>query len=300
MNPAVSILMPVYNSARYIKPAVQSVLEQTFGDFELIVVDDGSTDATGSILTRLAGKDRRIKLIRRPNTGIVGALNDALAEARGELLGRMDGDDICLPDRLQKQVDWMCRHPQIVALGGQVEIIAPDGGLLMRSDLPLQHESIDRQLLAGIGGSIIHPAAMLRAEPVRRLGGYRREFQYVEDLDLFLRLAEIGQLANLPDTLLKYRQHLGSINRNRFEQQKHLMRLTVADAHHRRGTLMPPDWQAPLTEPQTSAQLLNTWGWWALKCDNVSTARHCAMESVRKSPGTWANWKLLMCALRGR
>src|SRR5436305_11764547 len=105
MSPAVSVLMPVYNAQRYIAAAVQSILDQTFTDFELIVVDDGSTDRSGDILRGFAARDPRVKLISRPNTGYVVALNEALATATGEFIARMDADDFSLPKRFERQVE---------------------------------------------------------------------------------------------------------------------------------------------------------------------------------------------------
>ena len=103
-TPAVSVLMPVYNAEAYLAEAVQSVLDQTWADFELIAVNDGSKDASGAILEDFARRDQRVRVISRPNTGIVGALNDAFAVARADLLARMDSDDLCMPARLEKQV----------------------------------------------------------------------------------------------------------------------------------------------------------------------------------------------------
>src|SRR5579871_2870885 len=102
--PAVSVLLPVYNGERFLAAAVRSVLEQTFSDFELIAIDDGSTDGSRAILEDFARRDARVRVISRPNSGIVGALNDALAQARGEFAARMDADDLCLSGRFAAQV----------------------------------------------------------------------------------------------------------------------------------------------------------------------------------------------------
>src|SRR6478672_11907562 len=110
-TPTLSVLMPVYNGARYLAEAVESILGQTFRDFELIIVNDGSTDGSEKILRRYAEQDGRIKLISRPNTGIVGALNDAIAASKCELMARMDADDVAMPDRFEKQLAYMRDHP---------------------------------------------------------------------------------------------------------------------------------------------------------------------------------------------
>src|SRR5678816_4165512 len=109
-TPRVSIVMPVYNAAAYLAEAVDSILAQTFRDFQFVIVNDGSTDRSTAILERYAHRDQRIKLISRPNTGIVGALNDGLAEATGDYIARMDADDVSTPNRLAVQVDYLDKH----------------------------------------------------------------------------------------------------------------------------------------------------------------------------------------------
>ncbi len=134
-TPSISVLMPVYNTERYVAEAIESILAQTFGDFEFIIVNDGSTDDSLAILRRYEQQDQRIRLITRPNTGIVGALNDGLALARAELVARMDADDVSLPERLGKQRDFMSSHPGCVAMSTAYTIMDPDG--LEMWDVPL-------------------------------------------------------------------------------------------------------------------------------------------------------------------
>ncbi|MEA2735824.1 MAG: hypothetical protein QOE14_2275, partial [Humisphaera sp.] len=152
--PAVSVLMPVYNAARYLAEAVESILAQTFRDFEFVIVDDGSTDRSPAMLDEYAKRDSRIRIIRRPNTGIVGALNDAIAESKAALIARMDADDVSLPDRLEKQVAYLRDHAECVALGSRVVGIDPYGCVLFQSEHKLTHEEIDAELLNGVGWSI--------------------------------------------------------------------------------------------------------------------------------------------------
>src|SRR4051794_4532921 len=115
-TPAVSIVMPVYNGAAYVAEAVRSILGQTFEDFEFIIVDDGSTDRTPRILHEYERMDRRVRVISRPNTGIVGALNDGVAAAEAPLIARMDADDVSTPQRLHRQVEYLSEHPEVVVL----------------------------------------------------------------------------------------------------------------------------------------------------------------------------------------
>jgi glycosyltransferase involved in cell wall biosynthesis len=298
-GPTVSVVMPVYNAAAYVAEAVRSVLAQTFGDFELVIVDDGSTDRSPAILQRFAGGDERIKVISRPNTGIVGALNDGLAAATGEFVARMDADDVSVPQRFEKQVAFLRDNPRCVAVGSRVIGIDPCGCELFHSHHKLQHDQIERELLNGVGWSIVHPSAMLRRDAVERVGGYRREYQWVEDLDLFLRLAEVGTLANLPDELLRYRQHTESVNRTRSAEQARLADACVREAYHRRGQEPPPGWKfVPRPKPAKHVQL-RTWAWKAMKEGNLEAARKHAVSLWKAAPLSVESWRTLLCAMRG-
>src|SRR5205085_11515317 len=140
-----SILMPVYNAERYLHEAVQSILEQTITSFEFVIVNDGSTDHSLRILKGFEKKDGRIKLISRGNTGLVGALMDGLEACRGEFIARMDADDIAMPMRLEKQLDYMRAHPECVVVGCRVMGIDPYGCQLFISEHKLTHDQIDAE-----------------------------------------------------------------------------------------------------------------------------------------------------------
>ena len=183
--------MPVYNAAPYLAPAVASIQAQTFGDFEFIIVDDGSTDRSLEILQRFAKEDPRIKILSRPNTGLVGAST---------------------PQRLEQQLARMKIEPDCVALGGAALFTDPEGRPLKVYAPHLDHAAIEDDLAAGNGGALIHASILFRREALLRCGGYRQRYNYIEDLDLFVRLLDIGRLANLPDILYHYRQHPLSIN----------------------------------------------------------------------------------------
>ena len=297
--PTVSVVMPVYNGAAYVSQAVQSILAQTWSDFEFIIINDGSTDRSRSLLETFARADARIRLTSRPNTGIVGALNDGLAQARGELVARMDADDISMPERLARQVAFMRSRPEVVAAGSRVRGIDPCGCELFRSSHKLEHAEIEAELLNGVGWAIVHPAAMLRREAVERVGGYRMKFEWVEDLDLFLRLGEIGKLANLPDELLQYRQHTESVNRTRAAEQARLADACVREAYRRRGGEAPAGWTfVPKPRPAPAVQL-RTWAWKALGSGNVPAARKHAVALWKTAPLSVESWRTLLCAMRG-
>jgi len=297
--PAISVIMPVYNGARYVAQAIDSILAQSFGNFEFHIVDDGSTDRSLKILRAYEKRDNRIKIISRPNTGIVGALNDALAAAQGEFIARMDADDIAMPQRFQTQLDYLRAHPDILALGSRVIGIDPCGLELFRSEHQLDHEKIDAELLNGVGWAIVHPSVMMRRDAVQAVGGYRKEFQWVEDLDLFLRLSERGRLANLEQFLLNYRQHTESVNRTRAARQAELADALVRQTYLRRGKTLPAGWKfVPKPKPLKDVQL-RTWAWRAMKAGNIPAARKHAVELWKTAPLSVESWRTLLCAMRG-
>jgi glycosyltransferase involved in cell wall biosynthesis len=201
--PTVSILLPFYNARRYLAGAARSMLVQTFEDFELLLMDDGSSDGSKAIADELAAKDRRVRVISGPNKGRSRTLNEGIALAQGEFIARMDADDLSLPTRLQRQVEYLREHPECVCVGTRVTLIDPYDSPLSTPEHKLTHDEIDAELLRGIGWAIVHPAATMRTDAVRRVGGYRAQFNDSEDLDLFLRLGEVGRLANLPEPLVQ-------------------------------------------------------------------------------------------------
>lgn len=217
----ISVLLPVYNSKRWLTKAVQSVCIQTIRDFELIAIDDGSTDASLSLLRNLQKLDGRIIIISRRNTGIVGALNDGLAIAKGEFIARMDGDDIAHPNRFERQLQFMETHPECVALGSATVLIDSMGGTIGEYRPPECHDAIVAQLLTGNGAALVHPSVLFRKSALLDISGYDPAWCKAEDLDLFFRIAEKGQLANLNEDLLKYRLHRNSTNfAHRSKQRK--------------------------------------------------------------------------------
>jgi glycosyltransferase involved in cell wall biosynthesis len=300
--PLISVCMPVYNTERYIAEAVESILAQTYRDFEFIIVDDGSSDRSLAILKRYAAQDARIRLSSRPNAGYVVRLNEMLGEARGELIARMDSDDIAMPERFARQLDFLNAHPEVVVVGCRTLAIDNDGDPLAEFCTIQDHEELDRMHLEGRhGGLISHPGAMIRSDAIRTVGGYRAQYWPSEDMDLWLRLAEIGRLANLPDMLLKYRQHLESTSFAKYDAQRKQTQAVAIDAHRRRGLPLPADWEPSMNNDRTAdlQEHLRKWAWWALGAGNLRTARKYALRSLRSNPLSLQNWKLVACSLRG-
>ncbi len=250
--PLVSVVMPAYNAQQYVLDAVASIVEQTLIDWELVCVDDGSTDATPEILQWMAQQDPRIRVVRQENSGIVDALNRGCASARGPLIARMDADDIALPMRLERQVEWFRRFPECVAAGTSILEIDADGDPLRQTHLPGTHRQIERRLLARETG-LFHPTVMMRAEAWRAVGGYRRQYQWVEDHDLWLRMAQRGTLMNLRAVLLAYRQHGSSVCWSRAEQRRELMNQLLREAHQVRGLPLSPGAMAAMSVRRSAA-----------------------------------------------
>lgn len=301
IDPVVSVVMSAYNTARYLRESLDSIVNQTFTNFEFIIIDDGSTDDTLSILREYEARDPRFRIISRPNTGLTKALNEALSHARGEFIARMDGDDVALPERFEKQIAYLRDHPDCVLLGSRVELIDPFSLRIALGDyMKLTHEEIDAMLLQGKGGSVVHPACIMRRDAVEKVGRYKEEYNNSEDLDLFLRLAEVGKVANLPDVLLKYRRHLESVSHQKYENQWKLKTQIVRDAYVRRGQTMPDNWTFTPWKPKPILDQLKEWAWMALKAGNVDAARKYAVDVFKRSPFSGESWKLMYCALRGR
>jgi glycosyltransferase involved in cell wall biosynthesis len=289
-DPTVSVILPVYNCRRYLVEAVGSILAQTFTDWELIAVNDGSTDGSEELLRRFQS-DPRVRRLDRPHSGIVGTLNDGISQARGQFIARMDADDRSHPDRLRRQLEFMRQHPECVALGCRCMAIDPDGDPIATIRCPLEHEKIEAEFLRGFGHAMVHPAVMFRREALNDIGGYRPEYQFVEDVDLFLRLAQHGRLANLEETLLDYRVHPTSTNVLKSEQQGRLMRQSLAEARQARGlSPVSPDSQvAP--NANGGASLHHRWAHWAWADGNRHAARKHAWIDLRKRPFCVESWR---------
>ena len=205
-SPAISVVLPVYNAEAYVREAVESILAQTFTDFELIIINDGSTDGSGAILRELAARDTRIVLVERPNDGLVSALNAGIESARADLIARMDADDVAMPERFALQHARMIEEPELAVLGSLYHVMDKNGRIICLYDnLPLT----PAEARSAVGGFLVaHPAVMMRRDAVLKAGGYRKVFCHAEDYDLWLRMIDLGYaIANLPQPLLNYREH---------------------------------------------------------------------------------------------
>jgi glycosyltransferase involved in cell wall biosynthesis len=298
-QPKVTVIMPVWNARQYLAVAIESILRQTFTDFEFLIFDDGSTDGSTDILKTYANRDERIKLTLGSHLGLTRLLQRGVELAKGQYIARMDADDISLPDRFARQVEFMDLHAEFVVIGGQTLRIDPDGDDIGPLKVPELHEEIDGRHMRGIGNQIVHPTSMMRTEAVRRVGNYRSEFEPAEDFDLFLRLAEMGFLANLSDVTLKFRMHLKSVTHSRIKQQHERTCAAAAEAHHRRG-LVQDRQQADENRPApTEVDIAWSWVRTAYKSGNIGTARKYARRLILRDPFRTRSWWLFMGSMLG-
>ena len=199
-----SVVMAVYNQAETLNPAVKSILEQSFADFTLVIVDDYSTDETPRLLNQWRLKDKRVKVLTNMrHLGLTKSLNLGLKEAKTKLIARMDADDIALPERLKRQRDYLLSHPKIGLLGTAVRLIDETGKPLKVKQLPLSSEKIRQSILSRC--PFIHPTWMLRQSALDEVGTYNEAFDYAQDYELALRIVSRYPTANLLDPLLLYR-----------------------------------------------------------------------------------------------
>ena len=225
----VSILMASHNGARFIRQSLDSILNQTFSDFELIVINDASTDDTARILEEYVNKDLRVHVYsNEENKGLTTSLNIALKYISQDSLYicRMDDDDICEQKRLEKQIDFLDNHREIGVVGSNAVIIDDENNIVGQRCVPTEDEQI-RKVLPRYN-PIIHPAVMIRREVLERVGGYNERFRTSQDYELWFRLAANGvKFANLQENLLKYRETRSAVKRKS-------MKYRMKDFHIRR------------------------------------------------------------------
>ena len=223
-TPAISVAMSVYNNAPFLREAIESIQAQSFGDFEFLIVNDGSTDGSAEIIDSYAQRDPRVRAIHQENRGLVASLNRLIGEARAPLIARMDGDDVAVPERFARQIEFLAANSDHGVVGAWATSIdeqgrnCDTGGL----DQPTTHQGFldalkDKPLMC-------HSSVMMRTEVVRSVGGYRAAFKHCEDYDLWLRLAERTRLCSLPERLILYRYSDGQIS------ERHILTQAVGAA----------------------------------------------------------------------
>lgn len=259
--PMISVIMRVYDGARFLPQAIDSVLSQTASQFELIVVDDGSTDATPEIAAQYARRDPRVIVHRQHNQGAAAAANVGVRLARAPLVAILDADDVTSPDRLERQRAFLGEHGSCGVVGGAVAYLDSDGRQFAEVRYPLSDAEIRDALDSTM--PMVHSAAMFRKEMIERVGGYRTQFAPAEDLDLLLRVSEHCSLANLGDVVVGYRIHPTQLSTQHIQLQSlcAVAARVAAQARHE-GHLDPfdgvgrMDEQAVLSAGATDAEIV--------------------------------------------
>lgn len=297
--PLVSVQMPVFNGAEHLVESIESILSQTLSDFEFIIIDDGSSDESLEILQRYAASDSRIRLFSRENRGLSATQYELVTLARGEFIAQLDQDDIALPNRLELQVDFLNKNSAVVCVGGSYQLIDGVGRYLTTMRLPAENSEIQAANLQG-HCALHHPSTMMRRQAVEDVGSYDIGYNAAADFDLWLRLGEVGQLANLDSVILKYRLHEKSVSGSAGLAQRDEMRQACENAWRRRGVAgvfnASSAWR-PGSDNSSKAQFALQYGWWAWNSSQRSTAIYYGWKAVKLLPLSLTGWKLLLVAL---
>ena len=236
--PRISVVMPMRDPGVFLNAAIESILTQTFADFEFIIVDDGSRDGSRRLADAYAATDPRVLVLSSPGKGIVPVLNHGIGQARGNVIARMDADDIALPHRFATQLAALASRPEVSVVGSNYTAIDIQGRTVRDIALPAASEEIRERLSAG--NCIAHPTVMMRRDAVLAAGLYRADFPLCEDYDLWLRLSETTDMINLPETLLLYRLHPAQATATGLEQRLRSEVEAMNDALRRRGGVLRP------------------------------------------------------------
>lgn len=212
VQPKVTVLMSVFNGARWLHESIESILGQSFENFEFIIVNDGSQDASLNIIRRYATIDPRIQVIDKLNSGLADSLNVGIESAKGEWIARIDADDIAMPSRLATQLDHATRDERCVVLGSAAVHIDEHGKECGLVTFPVHHEQLCRLMEARCINPIVHSSALIRTATVRAIGGYRKRIRRAQDYDLWLRLSKVGIIKIIDRPLVRLRRHAGQIS----------------------------------------------------------------------------------------
>ena len=204
--------MSVYNGARHLRGSVESILGQTFTDFEFIIVNDGSTDASPEILAEYGSRDERIRVLDQGNRGLTQSLIRGCDEARGQYIARQDADDVSSPQRLADQAAYLDAHPEVSFVSSWAEALTDEEERFECVRRPASPEQATREMIEEWQGPPAHGTVMMRTDAYRQVGGYRWQFYFGQDSDLWLRLVDVGLIGYVPKILYAYRRSPNSIS----------------------------------------------------------------------------------------
>lgn len=229
----ISVLLPVFNEEKYIEACIRSIQASSYSHFEIIIVNDGSTDQTKNIIKNI--KDSRIKLYNKKNTGLIDTLNYGIKKCNNEIIMRMDADDLIHSSKIKNQLTEFINR-DILLLGTEGRIIDENGEKKRRVSLPLKHNDIVNTMI-NYNSGIIHPSIMVYKEALNKVNGYSKDLKHAEDHDLFLRLSKIGKIANLGQELIYLRKHSKNVSHIYAEEQ--ISNTIVANRYHKTINYMP-------------------------------------------------------------
>ncbi len=296
--------MAVFNTAAYLPDAILSIQAQSWKDFELIIIDDGSTDGSGEILAGFAANDARILVIARENRGLIETRNELLSLARADLVAWMDSDDVSLPERLSRQVEMFRSDPALICVGVAVQCIDPQGQALRVERYPTSHAEI--LLQQQLGGAMRFPSTMMKRTVALAVGSFREPFRIGEDFDLLLRMSEVGKMANLESMLYLYRQHLSStctIQGPIWIEYRDVIlslareRLETGTDRLQRGERLKVSPVASSPSKASKGRVYAGWSTEAMQNGNRPLALKYAWAAVQTKPTAYASWKTLSIAL---
>ena len=225
--PLISVVMSVYNGEKYLRSSIDSILDQTYKNFEFIIINDGSTDSTKEII--LSYDDPRICLIdNEENMGLTKSLNKGLKIARGEYIARMDADDVSMPGRFESQIDFLNHHQDYAVVGTFLKVINEDSKVVFTIEKPTQHADI-REFL-NKDNCIGHGSAMIRKTCLQNVGFYDESIEKSQDYELWLRISQNYRLANIPQYLYMWRNHKENISEKHRNEQKHFVEMVKTRA----------------------------------------------------------------------
>ncbi len=307
-DPAVSVVMSVFNDARYLTQAMESILRQEGVDFEFIIVDDGATDESPRILDEYAERDSRVRVVHKPNEGLTRALIDGCALASGEFIARQDADDLSLPGRLARLVRLLEDNPSLVLASSWANVIGPEGEVLLTHERPADPEEATREMLYGTTSPPGHGSVMFRKSVYEEVGGYHPEFYYAQDSDLWLRMGLIGKVGYVQEVLYHYRLSPSSIS-GALHHVKVPFAQMVADCHQARlagESDAPIIARAPVVvrdqqkaSASSEARQLYFIGRCLLARHDLRAEKYL-WRCVRKNPFHWRGWIRLASALMFR
>jgi len=289
--------MPMYNAQEFLEEAINSILNQSFTDFEFLIGDDCSTDTSLQLAENISRRDSRVKVIKNDrNSGVSFTRNQLYDISNGEYIAVMDADDVALPERLEQQVKFLNDNKDYVCVGSNHGLIDKHGYFLTVLKLPETDNEIQSLALKG-HGSICHPCAMIRSEALSKVNGYNENLSSALDLDIWLKLGEVGKLYNLQSQLLNYRLHENSISGSKGIKQRQNAKIACESAWKRRGIdgrfEAAEPWR-PQNNRKSKLYFSLKYGWWAYKSKSKAAAVHYAKSALKAWPLSKEAWSLLI------